>query len=380
MRLKAIICLIICSFLFVSCIPSREIERLGIINTRGVDKLDDHQIETTLAIFQFSGQSENISRVLTGKGKTIKGAVKQAGAGSNFELTPEKIQLELYGRETAKQGIMPFLDTLDRDASLPDSMYLAISDTSAKNLLLTKSNKINMDSGQYLHGLIEQNSSDHLFPRVNFQDFQSSFYDIGKDPFLPLFSAKDDIPVLSGIAILKDDKYVGKFPISDTAYFNLLRSNVKDKNIELTLPTKPFEKHIEGEENLSKRADTMYTAFNILKGSSKTKLIDKENLVFESNIKLRLNLTEMSEEVIVYDEKVVKLLEKEVNKAVKAHYEQILDQLQEWNADPFEYGRIYRINKTEGGPLKRGEWREIYPNITVHFNVDARVATHGAVD
>jgi spore germination protein len=380
MKYKQFICLLLLCVCLVGCIPTRQIEKLAVINTRGTDKLDHDQIETTLEFFQFFDQNSDFSRILTGKGNTVKSAVENANVGSNFALTPEKIQLEIYGKETAKEGIMHYLDTLDRDAILPDSMYLAISDTTANELITTGDKRVTMDIGQFLHGLLEENAVDHLFPRVNFQDFQSSFYDIGKDPYLPLLGFENDMPKLTGIAIMRDDKYVGKTPIADKVYFNLLLKRIKDVNIEVTVPTEPFKKYIEKEDNLTKRSDNMHISSNILKGSSKTKLTDKENLVFETNIKLRLNLVEMSEDVIINHKKVVKLLEKEISKAVQSHYEQLLEQLQEWNADPFEYGAIYRVHKGGEKQLTRKEWRDKFPKITVHFNVDVNVASHGVVD
>lgn len=380
MTYKPIICLTLLCVLLTSCIPSRQIENLGIINAGGVDRLDSNQIELTMEVFQFASQATDLTRIMSGKGKTIKGAVDDANTASQFALTPEKIQLELYGKETAKKGILPYLDTLNRDASLPDSMYLAISDTTAKEMLSVNTDKINMDMGQFLYGLIEESSRDHLFPRVNFQGSQTRFYDIGRDPYLPLFEIENDIPKLTGIAIMQDDRYVGKLPIEDKVYFNLIQSKIKDIDLELTLPTKPFEKYIEKEENISKREDTMHTAYNILKGSSKTELVDKENLVFETNIDLRLNLIEMSEEVVVNDKKIVKLLEEGINEAVKDKYDKILAQLQEWNADPLGYGSIYRIHQGKNKQLTREEWREKYPEITVNFNVNATVDSHGAVD
>lgn len=381
MKYKQIVCLFLLSLLLVGCslIPSREIENLGIINTRGIDKIDKDQIESTFAVFQFEGQSTEISKVIFGKGKTLKGTVENAGLASNFHLTPDKVQLEVYGKEAATEGILPYLDTLARDATYSDDIYLSISDTSAKELMTVKNEKITIDIGRYLHGLIEENATDHHFPRVSFQSFMSNFYDIGKDPLLPLFEIVDNVPKLTSIAIMQDDKYVGKVPADNKVFFNLMRDTVEDKIFELSLPLKPFEKFVEKEENITINEDKLHTAYNLLKGKSKTKLIDEANLIFQTEINLRLNLFETSETVLIKDKQAVKLLEKEIGKAIKAKYEWILAQLQEVNSDPFGYGDIYRINK-DGGKMTRSEWREKYPKIDVKFKVDANVITHGAVD
>src|SRR5690625_6337261 len=101
---------------------------MGIITARGTDLRDDKSIEATLVIFQFDVQSDSITKVLSGKGKTITGAEENANLGSPFNLTSGKVQIELYGKEAAENGLIPYLDPLQRDAAVSNTMYLAIGD------------------------------------------------------------------------------------------------------------------------------------------------------------------------------------------------------------------------------------------------------------
>src|SRR5690625_5848739 len=97
---------------------------MGIITARGTDLTDDKSIEATLVIFQFDVQSDSITKVLSGKGKTITGAEENANLGSPFKLTSGKVQIELYGKEAAENGLIPYLDPLQRDAAVNNTMYL----------------------------------------------------------------------------------------------------------------------------------------------------------------------------------------------------------------------------------------------------------------
>src|SRR5699024_11783348 len=97
------------------------------------------------------------------------------------------VRLEMYGREIAEKGIMPYLDTIIRDAQMSDVMYLTISDTTAKEIFSTDTKTISKDVGQFLFELIENQSKSHTVQRKNLQDFLRIFYEVGQDNVLPIF-------------------------------------------------------------------------------------------------------------------------------------------------------------------------------------------------
>src|SRR5690625_7305121 len=78
--------ILLLSILLTGCIEAEEIEKLGLINARGVDTGEDNLLETTLVVFQFSAQSEDNTKIIPGRGKTIKGAMEDAEHASVFKL------------------------------------------------------------------------------------------------------------------------------------------------------------------------------------------------------------------------------------------------------------------------------------------------------
>src|SRR5699024_10335619 len=110
------------------------------------------------------------------------------------------------------------------------------------------------------------------------------------------------------------------------------------------------------------------------KNKSNTKLIDKENLKFETNIKLNVNLIESSvyESLNMEDVHIVKKLEDEIEKKLEKRYDDMLKYLQEVNSDVLSYGAVYREHK-----LKKLEWRKLFPNIDVKYNIDVNLIQSG---
>src|SRR5690625_3713697 len=159
-KTKILLLLMILSLLLTGCPEKRQLEKQGIINTRGIDITEENKVKANFAIFQFEEQAQKITKVVSGTGNTTTGAVNDANYESNFLLELGKIQLDLYGLEAAKKGIAPYLDMLNRNPNTPDTMYLALSKTTAEDVLKMNEQDISMNIGQYLHNVIEESSTD----------------------------------------------------------------------------------------------------------------------------------------------------------------------------------------------------------------------------
>lgn len=374
-KLFGLLCL---SIFLVSCVQTQEIEDIGIINASGVDLTNDDSIENTLVVFQFSSQTEGITQIISGKGKTIGGANEDAELSAINRLVPGKIKLTLFGEEMAKQGILPYLDMQVRDARVPDMMYLAIGRPTAKEILKVDENEISKDVGQYLHDLIENHSTDHNIPRKSLQDFLRIYFDVGQDNVLPIFKVEEKIPRQIGVALFKGDQVVGELTNNDTILINLMDRVVKEKVLELAIPVEPFKDFLQTREQPYNKSEIDF-AFFIQNGKSKTKLIDVENLTYETNTKIRLRILEQSAGVKLADHKVIHMLEKEIAVKIEEQFDKLLKKVKEYGSDPFGYGRYYTMTQ-EGKDLTVEEWREKYPSIEVKFNVEVDLTRHGATD
>lgn len=370
--------LFLISLLLVSCIQTQEIEKLALINVLGIDHFEEDQIELTVAVFQFSGQSDEITKLMFGKGKTIKGAADDAEGSSTFRLASGKIRLSIFGKEIAEKGVLPLLDTATRDARLPDLMYLAVSKTTAKEIISIGAEELTLDVGELLYGIIKNHSTNHNVPRKTVQDFSRIYHDIGHDNVLPLFEIQDNNPKLTAIAVFKGDEFVGEMTLQEALLLNLMDKTVKGQNLNLSLPIEPFENHLEKREDRDQDKDVEISVL-INKGKSKTTLADFENQIFHTNTTMEIRLLEQSAGINLENPHVLKQIEKEIEKVMKSRFEHLLSKLQKLNADPFGYGRYYKSHE-KGKNLTKDEWREKYPEIDVQFNVNVKILRHGVKD
>ena len=375
---RRIMILLLLSLFLVSCIETQQIEKLGIINAVGVDTADNNLLELTLVIFQFTPQSKEVSKIILGKGNTVKGAGEDAVHESVYKLASGKLKVTLFGKEMAEKGILPLLDTNARDARIPDLMYLAVSKTTAKEILSIKEDELRIDTGQYLNGLIENHSTDHNVPRKTIQDFLRIYYDIGQDNVLPLFEIQDNLPKLNGLAVFKGDQMVGELTNKETILINLMDRTVKEQLMSLSLPIEPFTDHLEEREGRPRDKD-VNLALMISNGKSKTTMLDKEGLTFQTDTTIDLRLVEQSAGIVLQKKKVVELLEKEVEKKLESQFKKLLTKLQDLEADPFGYGLYYKSSE-KGKDLTNEEWREKFPTIDVTFNVNVDIINHGVID
>ncbi|UJL47528.1 Ger(x)C family spore germination protein [Virgibacillus sp. NKC19-16] len=362
--------------LLTGCVPMKEIETLAIINAYGVDFAEDkpEQLDVTSIAFQFNAQADSIAQTLSGTGSTIREAFHSTGSKTSYDLNSGQIRLVLYGKETAQNGILPYLNTLVRDSRASEMLYPAVSNTTAKELLTTGQESTGINIAQHLQGIIEKEIKENSIPDVSFYNFNRVNHSPGEDPMLPLIGIKGSKPELIGMALLRESKYVGDISMDDAFLVNLFQRNISDKPFNISLPKEPFAQYIEDtgdEERLN--IDLLITD-----ARSNTKLTDIDQPRFQTNIIIEANLFETSEEMEIKNEHVFNLLEREIEKEIQNQYNELLSNLQEANTDPFGLGKLYRIHK-ENGKLTSEEWHEKFPDAAMDFNVDVKLINYGTV-
>lgn len=375
---------ILCLFLLGGCVPTMQIEQSGIINTRGVDLIEvegEKMIETTIIPYLFDPNAKDISSLLSGRGHTIKQARQDAGKGSSFRLTPGKIRLELYGKEAAEAGILPFLNTLIRDARVSETMQLAVTDETAREILESEQEFISINTSQYLQDLLEKEIKKGSLPSNTLQYFAKMIEKIGLDPVLPILADGDKKPSLVGAALFRNDQYVERISLQESLLINMMLKRVKEAPLEASVPFDNFRDivaHIQKDSSIDDET-LIYIYLSIIRGKGKIKLIDKDSLHFKADIKIDAELLESSYPINIKTKEVSKHLEKDIEKYLLTEYENLFVKLQEVNADSFGLGQIYTSTR-EGSKTTHEEWFEKYPKVKLDFNLDFTIINFGTTD
>jgi spore germination protein len=384
MRNSRLYLLLIVFFLLQACLPTMQIEQLGIINSRGVDLIeegDDKIVETTIIPYLFDPSTDEITTTLVGRAHTIKQARQEAAKQTSFELTPGQIRLEVYGKEAAEVGILSFLNTLVRDARVSDSMQLAVTNQTAREILESEQTAIKINTAQYLQDLLTKEKKHNTLPNNSLHAFTRSVEEVGIDPILPIIDVIADLPTIAGTALFQGDKYVGNVPFHDGFLINILQNRLRGAPLEVAIPYENYQEEITKNLNgeLSSDEEHIYLALWLTRGRGRLKLEDRDQLHYKATIKMTAELLETSIPMEVRTQEIAEKLEKDIEQYYVSQFETLFAKMQEVNADSFGLGQVYKATR-EGSRLTRDEWMEKFPETALEFDVDFTILDFGTID
>ncbi|WP_240795577.1 Ger(x)C family spore germination protein [Aquibacillus halophilus] len=364
---------IVCMFvMLIGCVPTKQIEKLGIVTSYGADLLEDGSIGNTLLYSQFDPNIKEPVQTAESQAHSYEGAIDAANLKTNYKLVTGQIRTKVFGKELAKTGIVRLLSTHFRDASEPATLYIAVSDTTAKDVLTSTTE---VDLSKFLYNLIDNNRKREILPKSDLIDFLHKYDDVGIDPVQPLITIEKKRPVIDSIALFQDDIYVDSLSPEETFLIKLTTEKFKAGTHEITLPKEPFKEDIGYDTDKSDK-ETIHFVLNEIRSKSKVKLDDTEKLSYTVEIKLVSRLIEISEPLIIEDEKTIKKIEKHSSEHFTKQLEEMMEKLKELNVDPIGFGKIYD-EETRNKKLTNKEWRDLYPTIDVKFNVKVEIIRHG---
>ncbi|GGN59222.1 Ger(x)C family spore germination protein [Oceanobacillus indicireducens] len=382
MRTAKLIPLFILIVFLQACLETTQIEKLAIINSRGVDLIDEggkRMIETTLIPYIFDPRAPDMTSLLTGKGRTIKQARVEAEKQSPYPLVPGKINIEFYGKEAAESGILPFLNTHVRDAPVSDIMQLAVTNQTAREILEIEQQSVELNRTKYLQDLISKEVEKGTLPRITLQFFTRLVQQVGIDPILPVIDVVNGKPTLTGAAVFQEDKYVGNISVKESFMANLLRQRLRGTPIDVGVPRENYLGEIDYKGKLTENEDSIYLSLMLHTGKGKIKIVDADSLAFKADITMKLDLLETSIPMNIKSEDTSRKFERDIEKYFVREYENLFAKLQEVNSDALGLGRKY-ITSRKGSKTTNKEWMEKYQDAKMEFDIDVTIVNFGAID
>ncbi|MDX8342543.1 Ger(x)C family spore germination protein [Rossellomorea sp. YZS02] len=357
-----------------SCAETSTLEKIGMITTVGYDKGEDEKIDTTTLILETDPQSMDSTNVISSRSLTSKGARIESNLKSPKKLASGQLRVALYGEDLAKDGLINLADTLSRDHSISDLTFLAIVEGSAGDLLKHKYSQFS-DAGQYVYKEIEQNIKGEVIPSPTLHETLHDYYSIGVDPLLPLLKLEDDMINITGMAILKGDKMVGRISPSDSFYVKLVSDRFKAGNFEITFKNGEKEALM---PSLPASTD-IAIALDTIKSKSKIELKDQNSLAFNLNIHINARLQEINRDIDLKNNENLELIEKKLRKKITKEIEDLIAYSQSKSSDVFGFGEEYRTKAIHSN-LTDDEWHDMFKDIKVKVNTDFVIIRTGVVE
>ncbi|MDQ0159891.1 Ger(x)C family spore germination protein [Alkalibacillus salilacus] len=354
------------------------IEELGVASAYGLDINEQQQLDGTTVLYQFNPDITNASQIIRSTGETFSMVRSNANKKSGYKIVNGKLDTILFGPTIAKQGIVPYLDTIERDAAISNMLYVTMSEEPARDILSASNYEEAPNIGVYLHSLVDKSVRNEEIVSSTFHEFMRSYYRAGREPLVPIISIKENKASIDKVGIMHGDTHVGNLSLDEVFLVRLIRDKFQSGRINLEMDIEPFKQYIEESQHNS-RKDQMYVVLDKLKNNTQIKLTNVDDLTYKVNVNLNARIIETSQQMTLENPKVVKILEQQINKKLEEDLKTVLKKSQQINSDVFGFGVKYN-NHTRGEELTREQWQDLFPNIEVDYNVSTEIKRFGTVN
>jgi Ger(x)C family germination protein len=213
---------IIFSYSFIGS-KGEMVENLSVPIAVGFDFYENGEYRVPIAVYEFDPSGPVKSRIITGQGGSIGDTRddRQRRANKKYLLGLER--LYVIGESYAKYGINNIIDILLNNPTVNDRSTTVVFKGKAEDLLKYKIQGY-ANSAEYIEGMLKNSMY------YNFFSNQFSMMDLivrveaeGRNSLIPYIELKEEVPQITGFAIFKEDKMVGKTNMKEARAISLLR-------------------------------------------------------------------------------------------------------------------------------------------------------------
>ncbi|WP_028593091.1 Ger(x)C family spore germination protein [Paenibacillus assamensis] len=358
------------------CFHSSVLERTSISVALGYDKMGEGKIQTSSVLYgPTSKEGKESSHVISVVGETSKGARQNLNHKLAFKVVSGQIRFIAYESELAEEGIISIVDTLSRDPSYGEMMYLSVTEKPIRDLFAYKYPNIS-NVGTYMSRLIAHNIQNSWVPSCTLHDFRNDYYSAGKEAVLPLVERTDKEVNVTALALFKKDVMIGKMQPKEAVYLKLLLDRDQPETIEVKMPKDGMAKYV---RKVGHSFNYIKTALGNIGSHSSIKLISKDDLTFDVRIQLNVELQEVSEDYDFAEQGAVQQLETELSKQMSKDLVKMLNQLKRLNSDAVGFGEVYR-SSVRNSALTKDKWQDMFQKATFNTAVHVNLIRTGTIE
>ena len=344
--MKKLAALLLLLPLLSGCAHITEIDSLMIVSGIAVDKKDnEYDLTTQIVKIASSDQNDRSALFINTAGRSLAGALSNIVTQDGEKLFFNHTQIIfISGELLADEGISHLIETLNLEARFRSSVRLAVTETSAADVIRGKA--LNGDISSFaLNQAIDQSSLLIKTPDTPFFCFLNDVLEDGADGILPLVTVKEAdgerIPVINGTALFKDDRFVKALSTEQTQFLLLAKNDVESGSLVIgdsvfrIIKSKPkitcsgFNTKI-----------TVDASLTLLEGGSKDN--DTTRLIAENGIREGLN--------------------------------DLFGILKETGCDPVGIGRrIKRENCELWKSIYPETWKKIYKDLPIEYEISVKI-------
>lgn len=377
-RKRSIFILALCIILLFNvsgCWNRRELNTLAIVMGLGIDKAQEpNRIQLTAQVAKpnelkstSSGGSNSGGQAfwnIQNSGDTLFSTLRDFTHESNRKLYFPHIQVLVFGRDFAEDGVKEELDFFTRDHETRLNIRLVISEDKASEVLNIES-ELDKIPAMNISKLIEAQEANSQTNTNLLNDFIADLISKKTAPTAPLVEivGKGDKKSLQvkGTAVFNKDKLIGELDKYETRGLLWVTDEVKSGIIDVECP-----------------GGSGKVSLEILK--SKTKVYAE---IVDDKVHMKVDIREKSALGGQYcsddlgTKKSFEILERLQAIAIQDEVLAAVKKAQELNADIFGFGEVVHKQHRHEWENMKDQWDKIFPSIVVEVWVDASIERSG---
>ncbi len=349
--LKRLGFLLLAGVLLSGCSGSVELNELLIVSSMGIDQ-DGDEVIVHLQVINAGGKASQQSKgtggtvyTYTVQGKTLFDAIKNANNILPRNLLFSHITSFIIGEEYARDvGLASFLDFLERNSQIRDSVLIFVAKDSTARDILTIYTPIFTNPGESIKERVSISStSTGISEGIREKDIINWRYGEFRDPViqgiermelndtagttdtLEEIDANKKTYRMNGLALFKKERLTGWFDYNQTLAWSIIDNRVNHPVL--------VNGACEGQDgNLGFRVQEIKSSVN--------PKIKNGTISFHVNVSGTAVLKEVTCDLDVSDPKVLKNLEKVVENALQKNIESALDKAKNLEIDVLGFGKM----------------------------------------
>lgn len=377
-RWRLAILLLSCLLLVTGCMETNVLERLSIMVAVGYDAQDDGSIHVTASFIESQPDAKEHNRTGTVKAHTTKGARVRLNQQLPFKVATGQVRTILLNKKMFEKNLLDEVEALSRDPSYGDLIYLAMVDESAEKLMSHQYKDI-PNVGIYLNSLFEHNIKYSWCPPTTLHEFTRCRDRQATELVMPIVQMEGDTIKINSLALFNENRIAGEANAKEAYYIKALTSGVKKFQYESAIkkeviensPIRPYFKH-------SLKEPDVKFVYEVIDSKGNIKLIDREALEFDVNIKMNVDIQEITEHYLFQEPGAMDALKHELEKDLTEDLQNLLNRLRKIHVDCIGVGEKYR-SMTPHTDLVGSKWREAFANAKLNARVEIDIVRTGTI-
>lgn len=356
----AVLPILLC-FLLCGC-GGRSLSDYTIVQGVGIDKKEDN-VSVSLQYLNLAKSTgatdsltENITTVVEGESSDISDAVFTASKELSQEIFFGQNKLVVFGSDYIKDDITTGLDYLLRSVDSRPDVLVAVSDSSALDVIKSTQRDARIPTGS-IYDLLRTGEVNGLGAVVTVNDLLRLYSSDTSDIYMPILKTKDNATSCTGIAVFSNEKYAVTLDEDKTLAFLLMLNKVEDASMVVH----------------SKRLGNVGVELVSQKSKKSVKVVDGR-AVFHCDIRAEILLDDVQKGITVdVDDDSINEIEHLVEQKIIANSRAMLSLCSNAGCDPLEIGKYLAKSDFQLYNTMKKDWKNNIKTIDYDITANAKL-------